>query len=103
MRLNTTLALCMVLLGVNAQTAADGCPKGVYACLDVINSSLCISQNAERGTKEDLIKCVTYENSASNLTGAEKLCLCPGCHSASINAAIASKFPPPCGVNGTNA
>ncbi|KAK0108198.1 hypothetical protein ONS95_003020 [Cadophora gregata] len=73
MRINTPLALYAVLVGIAAQTVVDGCPKGVYACLDVINSNLCISQNAMRGTREDLINCVTYENSASNLTGAEKV------------------------------
>ncbi|KAH6713258.1 hypothetical protein BKA61DRAFT_675503 [Leptodontidium sp. MPI-SDFR-AT-0119] len=75
MRFNTTFALCFVLVCVKAQAAADGCPKRVYACLDVINSSLCLSQNAASGTKEAMAKCVTYENSASNLTGAEKVIL----------------------------
>ncbi|KAG4436314.1 hypothetical protein IFR05_008208 [Cadophora sp. M221] len=75
MRFNTTLALCVMLITVNAQAAVDQCPKGVYACLDVINSSLCLSQNAASGTKEAMAKCVTYENSASNLTGAEKVIL----------------------------
>ncbi|KAG9237671.1 hypothetical protein BJ875DRAFT_481086 [Amylocarpus encephaloides] len=88
------LALCFALAGVSAEV--DKCPKDEYACLDVINSSLCISQNAASGTAAALAECVTYTGAASSLPGATKLCRCPGCHSASINAAISRLFPTPC-------
>ncbi|KAH8656717.1 hypothetical protein BGZ60DRAFT_532298 [Tricladium varicosporioides] len=101
MRFNLNLlALYLGFAGIHAQAVVDKCPKDEMACLDVINSSLCISQNATKTqnatTIAALIKCVEYEGGGSNITGAAKLCRCPGCHSAPINAAIAKMFPPPC-------
>lgn len=71
------LVLCLTLLGVSAQEEKDQCPKGEYACLDVINSSQCIEQLVvERlapPTQEAMVKCVETEGSASDLPGATKV------------------------------
>ncbi|CAG8958991.1 hypothetical protein HYFRA_00012150 [Hymenoscyphus fraxineus] len=99
MRLTNNHFLFLVaIVGANAE---NKCPTTDYACLDVINSSLCISQNAvnaqtDATAKDTLIKCVEYAQSASNLTGSAKYCRCTGCHSAPINAALEALFPQPC-------
>lgn len=74
MRLNTNIFPLYVLVGLVYAQEVDKCPKNEYACLDVINSSLCLSQNAPQGSGEAMAKCVEYDNSASNLTGAVKVC-----------------------------
>ncbi|KAK5654886.1 hypothetical protein OQA88_6924 [Cercophora sp. LCS_1] len=69
------LALCLALVGVNAQ-AAEKCSAKDLACHDIMNSSQCIAQvvdNKARLTKEALIKCVEHEGTASPLSGAAKL------------------------------
>jgi hypothetical protein len=76
MRLNI-LALCFALAGANAQTLVDGCPKGNYDCLDVINSSQCLEQliiekNAPL-TQANMAKCVEFYDSVTNNTGAYKV------------------------------
>ncbi|KAF1960992.1 hypothetical protein CC80DRAFT_489220 [Byssothecium circinans] len=82
---------------IHAPNGTNTCPTTTeYACFDVINSSLCLSQNAVNGTAEQMAACVTYENGMSDLPGASKLCRCPGCHSKYINEAISRLFPPPC-------
>ena len=72
-------ALLFVLVGANAQVVQDGCPKGDYACLDVMNSSQCIEQiileHLSPVTKEGLIRCVEFEGMSSNLPGAAKVSL----------------------------
>lgn len=78
MRLRISLlALGLVVVGLDAQSIKDECPKGDYACLDVINSSQCIEQlvieHLSPLTKEAMVKCVEYEGTASNLTGAAKV------------------------------
>lgn len=76
MRLSISqLVLCFAFMGVNAE---NECPTTDYACLDVINSSLCISQNAvnaqtDAAAKKTLIGCVEYAGSASNATGSAKV------------------------------
>ena len=67
------LAVCFVLVGVNSQAEVDKCPKDEYACLDVINSSLCLSQNAARNDTSAMVKCVEYEGAASDLPGKTKV------------------------------
>lgn len=68
------LALCFAVLGVTAQTIADACPKSEHACVDVINSSLCLSQGAAaNATADTMAKCVTYDGGASSLPGAVKV------------------------------
>lgn len=72
------LAVIVTVLSVIPTTFAeeDKCPKGDYACLDVINSSLCLSTNAGRGTEEALAamaKCVDYPGGMSDLPGAQKV------------------------------
>ncbi|KAF2866039.1 hypothetical protein BDV95DRAFT_599075 [Massariosphaeria phaeospora] len=80
-----------------AVNTTEACPTATeYACFDVINSSLCLSQNAQRGTADQMPKCVEYEGAFSDLSGAAKLCRCPGCHSKMINDVIAKAFPSPC-------
>jgi hypothetical protein len=70
------LALCFAVLGASAQSAVDTCPRTEHACVDVINSSLCLSQGATaNATAETMAKCVTYEGGASNLPGAVKVSL----------------------------
>ncbi|KAE9375139.1 hypothetical protein N431DRAFT_463245 [Stipitochalara longipes BDJ] len=100
MRFSINLLAFLALVGVNAQVK-DGCPKDQVACLDIINSSQCIEQviieHQQNLTRENLINCIdTPGVSSSNLPGATKYCLCPGCHSAAINTVIAQMFPPPC-------
>lgn len=73
MRLDTKIFALGLLMGLVYAQEVDKCPKNEYACLDVINSSLCLSQNAPQGSGEAMAKCVEYENSASNLTGAVKV------------------------------
>lgn len=77
MRTSLFLAIVLPLLGINAQnTTIDLCPKSEYACLDVINSSLCLSQNAARGTngtKDAMAACVTFAGGASSISGAAKV------------------------------
>jgi hypothetical protein len=74
---NGLLTLCFAFAGVNAQEAQDKCPKNEYACLDVINSSQCISQLVIQRlsplTREAMIKCVDTEDVASNLPAATKV------------------------------
>ncbi|KAH6632550.1 hypothetical protein F5144DRAFT_612972 [Chaetomium tenue] len=65
-------------LGVRGTTAAEGgqCSDTDLACHDIMNSSQCIAQVALHGqgplSKEDMIKCVEHEGTASNLPGAVK-------------------------------
>lgn len=78
-RQSSIIALYAVLPGAYALPAslqaADPCPTATeYACLDVINSSLCLSQNASRnGTAAQMAACVDYPGGMSNLTGASKV------------------------------
>jgi len=74
--------LCLALLGmtvsVTAQTVVvDGCPKNELACHDIMNSSQCIEQlileNSAPLTKENLVKCVEHEGTASTLPGGTKV------------------------------
>jgi hypothetical protein len=61
-------------LSINAQQL--GCPTSTEpACFDVINNSLCLSQNAATGTPEVLAKCVEYEvgGGMSDLPGSVKV------------------------------
>jgi hypothetical protein len=77
MRLPSLLSLALFLGGINAQSQLS-CPTDTeYACFDVINNSLCLSQNAATGTPEVLAKCVEYEGGGgmSDLPGAVKVCL----------------------------
>jgi hypothetical protein len=74
------LSFCFSFLGaVHAFPTAveeDLCPKTEYACFDVINSSLCLSQQATPGaggTNETLAKCVEFDGAASNLSGGAKV------------------------------
>jgi hypothetical protein len=74
MRLPLTL-LALLLQLISA--LEDKCPKGDYACIDIMNSSQCIEQliieKLAPATKEALIKCVEYEGVASTLPGASKV------------------------------
>lgn len=66
------LALYFAFLGINAQngTVVDKCPKNDYACTDVINSSLCLSQGAAANASASMMAaCVQYDVGASNLPG----------------------------------
>ncbi|KAH6680631.1 hypothetical protein B0J14DRAFT_557974 [Halenospora varia] len=81
MRLTNTLIpllLSFTTVPAFAQTVVDTCPKGDYACLDVINSSQCIEQiiieKLHNVTKEALVKCVEFEGMSANITGAAKVC-----------------------------
>lgn len=57
-----------------APNGTNPCPTDTeYACFDVINSSLCLSQNAASGTKEQMAKCVDYPGGMSDLPGASKV------------------------------
>ena len=72
------LALTTLLfLACTATAAQDLCPKGDYACLDIINSSQCLEQviveKLSPLTKENMIKCVDTEGVASSLPGAQKV------------------------------
>jgi hypothetical protein len=70
------LAICFALLGANGQTVVDKCPKTDHTCIDVINSSLCLSQGAAaNATADTMAKCVRYDGGASNLPGAVKVSL----------------------------
>ncbi|KAF9732711.1 hypothetical protein PMIN06_002838 [Paraphaeosphaeria minitans] len=99
---NIVLAFCAAIAGTSglptSVQATNPCPADTeMACLDVINSSLCLSQNASRnGTAAQMAACVDYPGGMSDLSGASKLCRCPGCHSKYINEAISKLFPPPC-------
>jgi hypothetical protein len=79
LRTHSLLAVIVTVLSILPPTLAaeeDKCPKGDYACLDVINSSLCLSTNAGRGTEEALAamaKCVDYPGGMSDLPGAQKV------------------------------
>jgi hypothetical protein len=77
MRLPSLLFLSFAL-GINAQQL--GCPTSTEpACFDVINNSLCLSQNAATGTPQVLAKCVEYEMGVgmSDLPGGVKVCTAP--------------------------
>jgi hypothetical protein len=76
----TLLTLCVFFAGISAFPtiqAANGtnaCPMDTeYACFDVINSSLCLSQAAVNGTAAQMAACVTYQNAMSDLPGAFKV------------------------------
>ena len=57
-----------------AAAAEDLCPTSTeYACFDVINSSLCLSSNAAKGSAETLAKCVDFADGMSDLPGASKV------------------------------
>ncbi|KAF2256477.1 hypothetical protein BU26DRAFT_557924 [Trematosphaeria pertusa] len=118
--ITSLFTLCILLAATNALPSSFAanttnlCPTDTeYACFDVINSSLCLSQNAAKGTAEQMAACVDYPGGMSDLPGAskvgnssrafarskrltEQLCRCPGCHATTINDAIAKLFPPPC-------
>jgi len=67
-------ALGCALWALHVQGAENPCPTDTeYACFDVINSSLCLSQNAAAGTKEQMAACVEYDNGMSDLPGASKV------------------------------
>jgi len=69
-----TLSLPLFLTLVHAQNVTNTCPTTDYACLDVINSSLCLSQTATANvTRDAMAECVEYPGSASNLTGGAKV------------------------------
>ena len=76
---NTLLTICLAAVGINALPQAsapveDACPtKTEYACFDVINSSLCLSSNAAKGSAETLAKCVDFADGMSDLPGATKV------------------------------
>lgn len=71
------LTLLALLLPPLIGALEDKCPKGDYACIDIMNSSQCIEQliieKLAPATKEALIKCVEYEGVASTLPGAAKV------------------------------
>jgi len=74
------LALCGLLGCVSAlppavrTDEAPACPTASeYACFDVINSSLCLSQNARNGTAEQMAACVDYPGGMSDIPGAAKV------------------------------
>lgn len=65
------LTLLLALMGVQAE---EKCPTDNLACHDVINSSLCLSQQASRnGTVESMAACVQYDNGMSTLPGKTKV------------------------------
>lgn len=73
----TLFALAVGVVGVRAQVK-DGCPKGVIACLDIINSSQCIEQivieHQQNVTRDNMINCVVSPGvSSSDLPGAQKV------------------------------
>lgn len=76
---NIIFSLCAVFMGVHGAPtslqATDPCPTDTeYACFDVINSSLCLSQNASRnGTAAQMAACVDYPGGMSDLPGASKV------------------------------
>ncbi|KAF1993054.1 hypothetical protein P154DRAFT_105314 [Amniculicola lignicola CBS 123094] len=100
MRFKIALLIAYFALTTTASQAPDECPKDEFACIDVMNSSQCIEQlvieKLSPATRENLIKCVEYEGTATNLPGATKYCRCPGCHTAAINSVIKEMFPAPC-------
>ena len=76
----TTVALSILFAAgsVTAQNQTrDGCPKDEYACIDIINSSQCISQlviqQLSPVTKEALVKCIEYEGTVTTMPGASKV------------------------------
>jgi hypothetical protein len=74
--LTISFGLLGVVNSIPTAVAEDLCPKNEYACFDVINSSLCLSQQAtpgSGGTNETMAKCVEFDGAASNLSGAEKV------------------------------
>ncbi|KAF2707214.1 hypothetical protein K504DRAFT_52233 [Pleomassaria siparia CBS 279.74] len=75
MRLQINLiALCLGILGLKAHAVEYPCPTDTeYACFDVINNSLCLSQNAVSGSVEVLAACVEYPGAMSDLPGASKV------------------------------
>jgi len=77
MRLKIKLTIIPLLTLTTAQTLPDACPKSSYDCLDVINSSQCLSllifQKALPLTKENMVKCVEFYDSATNSTGGDKV------------------------------
>lgn len=81
MRLPNLLAPLFLLALTTAQntTVVDLCPKGDYACLDVINSSQCLEQLVIESqapvTKESMAKCVVFDESAVDLPGDVKVSL----------------------------
>jgi hypothetical protein len=67
------LTVATALAFPTANTTQE-CPTSTeYACFDVINSSLCLSQNAAKGTAEQMAACVTYDGAMSSLSGAAKV------------------------------
>jgi hypothetical protein len=65
------------MLTAASESVEDKCPKDEYACHDVMNSSQCIEQliieKLAPATKENLIKCVEYEGTVTDLPGATKV------------------------------
>jgi hypothetical protein len=78
MRVPIPISIVTLLIAfANAQATPDLCPSTTeLACHDVINSSLCLSQQASRnGTPEAMAACVEYSNGMSDLPGATKVSL----------------------------
>ncbi|OAG02352.1 uncharacterized protein CC84DRAFT_1208382 [Paraphaeosphaeria sporulosa] len=78
-RENIVLALCAAIASAYALPssfqATNPCPTDTeMACFDVINSSLCLSQNASRnGTAAQMAACVDYPGGMSDLPGSSKI------------------------------
>ncbi|KAK7190506.1 hypothetical protein PSPO01_03481 [Paraphaeosphaeria sporulosa] len=78
-RENIVLALCAAIASAYALPssfqATNPCPTDTeMACFDVINSSLCLSQNASRnGTAAQMAACVDYPGGMSDLPGSSKV------------------------------
>ncbi|EPE36727.1 hypothetical protein GLAREA_08890 [Glarea lozoyensis ATCC 20868] len=74
--LTFSFALLSAVHALPTAVEEDLCPKTEYACFDVINSSLCLSQQATPGaggTGETMAKCVEFDGAASNLSGGAKV------------------------------
>jgi hypothetical protein len=75
MRSGTVVVSLIFSVVVWADTVPNQCPWTEFACFDVINSSLCISQNAAKGDATAIAKCVEYDGAMSSLSGAAKVSL----------------------------
>lgn len=80
--IHTKVALFLLIIAgtITAQNQTrDGCPKDEYACIDVMNASQCIEQlvieKLSPATKEALAKCVEYEGTVTEISGASKVTL----------------------------
>lgn len=81
-RTTSVLALALTLVSLlpttlaaptTARAVENKCPWEEYACFDVINSSLCLSQQSTAGNPETMAACVTYDGAMSDLPGAQKV------------------------------